>query len=235
MDVHPLDRPIWNALNTGWRHLAQGEGRALRLDPTYGPFAACVDDSPESLAALAALDPGETGLYMVETETFPAPSTMAAKPALCVQMVAEHALTEPPSFDYIPLAEADGAEMLALATLTRPGPFSICTHRFGGFIGVRRKGRLVAMAGTRIRVPGFAEVSGVCTHPDHRGQGYAGGLMREAMVRILECGETPFLHAYACNTDAIRLYESLGFTIRREIVLTVLTESSGPDSALGGL
>jgi len=100
--------------------------------------------------------------------------------------------------------------MLALATLTRPGPFFDRTHQLGDFLGVRIEGQLVAMAGERMKPLGFTEVSVVCTHPDHRGRGYAGALMRLVAARILDHGETPFLHAYASNRGAIALYETRG-------------------------
>ena len=123
--------------------------------------------------------------------------------------------------------EADAAEMLALATLTEPGPFFEKTHRLGDFIGVKHMGRLVAMAGERMKPDGFTEVSGVCTHPDWRGRGYAAGLMRAVTARILARGETAFLHAYAANKGAIRLYESLGFSVRTPITFTVLSRQAG--------
>ena len=113
--------------------------------------------------------------------------------------------------------------MLALATLTRPGPFKERTHQFGGFIGVKDGGRLIAMAGQRMQPVGFVEVSGVCTHPDHRGRGYAAALMRVVAGRIRGRGDTPFLHAYADNRGAIGLYETLGFRFRRELTMTNLT------------
>ena len=113
--------------------------------------------------------------------------------------------------------EADAPEMLALATLTKPGPFFDKTHRLGDFIGVKRDGRLIAMAGERMKPAGFTEVSGVCTHPDFRGQGLAGGLMRIVTERILARGEQALLHAYADNTGAIALYETLGFSIRSPV------------------
>jgi predicted GNAT family acetyltransferase len=121
------------------------------------------------------------------------------------------------------MTDADAAEMLALATLTKPGPFFARTHQLGRFIGVRDNGVLVAMAGERLKTPGYTEVSAVCTHPDHRGRGYAAALMRQVMGGIVARGETPFLHSYAANTGAIRLYESLGFRFSRELVMTVLT------------
>ena len=121
------------------------------------------------------------------------------------------------------LGDADAPEMLALATLTEPGPFFVKTHQLGRFVGIRQDGRLVAMAGERMQPDGFTEVSGVCTHPDHRGRGYAAALMGEVARGILARGDTPFLHAYASNQAAIALYERLGFQHRREILMTRLT------------
>jgi len=137
-------------------------------------------------------------------------------------MIADRITPAARAIDFLPLGEADAAEMRALARLTRPGPFAALTHRLGGFIGVRREGRLVAMAGERMRTGGFTEVSGVCTHPDHRGQGYAGALMRVVAARMLARGETPFLHTYADNRAAIGLYESLGFRLRAPLNMAVL-------------
>ena len=114
------------------------------------------------------------------------------------------------------------AEMLALATLTKPGPFFARTHQLGAFIGVRVDGRLVAMAGERMRPDGYTEASGVCVHPDHRGKGYAARLLREVTAGILARGDKAFLHSYADNATAIGLYESLGYRGRREVVFTVV-------------
>ena len=80
-------------------------------------------------------------------------------------------------------------------------------------MGVKEGGRLIAMAGERMKPQGYTEVSGVCTDPNHRGRGYAGALMRVVANRILARGETPFLHSYAHNTGAIGLYSSLGFKV----------------------
>ena len=91
--------------------------------------------------------------------------------------------------------------------MTRPGPFRARTHHFGQFWGIRREGQLVAMAGERMRLPGFSEVSGVCTHPDWRGHGFARALSAFVANRIQARGETPFLHAYADNGAAVGLYQ----------------------------
>jgi predicted GNAT family acetyltransferase len=131
-----------------------------------------------------------------------------------VQMVARSVTAPAPSGEIVDLDDADASEMIALAALTKPGPFIARTHTLGDFVGIRKDGRLVAMAGERFKLGGHTEISGVCTHPDWRGRGYAGLLSRVVATRIAARGETPILHAFATNTAAIRLYEQLGFEIR---------------------
>jgi len=226
MTAHPLDRPVWNALNAHWAPVAEGAPPALRLAAPYGLFAAMADGSAESLAALAALIPADGALALVEADPPPAVPGTTAEAHRIWQMSAQALTPGPePAFAWGPLTDDDGPQMLALATLTKPGPFFERTHQLGGFIGVKVDGRLVAMAGERMRMPGFTEVSGVCTHPDHRGHGYAGGLSRIVAGRILARGETAFLHAYAHNTAATGLYETLGFALRREMHMAVLTRA----------
>lgn len=221
--AHPLDRPVWSTLSTRQRDLALGDDRALRFDPRYNVFGAAADGSPENLAALGELIPADGTLWVVEAQPFtPPPGVTVVKAAVCAQMVAERPRPGDADFAYEDLTEADAPQMLALATLTEPGPFFEATHRLGAFVGIKQDGRLVAMAGERMRPEGYTEVSGVCTHPDHRGQGHAGRLMQVVAGRIVGRGETPFLHSYASNTGAIRLYESLGFAIRREVTASVL-------------
>jgi hypothetical protein len=201
------------------------QGGARRYDPAYGVFAAVADKSPESLAGLGALvaEYGDVALLEPDPPTS-APGVALHSQDLGVQMTAQRLTPAPEAgFEMVPLSDADGPEMLALATLTAPGPFFVRTHQLGDFFGVKEDGRLVAMAGERMKPDGFTEVSGVCTHPDRRGRGYAGALMRLVAQRILDRGETPFLHAYASNTGAIALYETLGFTLRREVLMTRLT------------
>lgn len=219
---HPLDRPIWTALTGRQAGFAAGDGHALRYRPEINILAAAADDSPEALAALAALVPAGGKVATVEAAETPVPpGLVVAKQAMLAQMVAERP-APPEPIDYLDLGDVDAPEMVALATQTEPGPFVEATHRLGAFIGVRVDGRLVAMAGERMRAPGLTEVSAVCTHPDWRGRGLAGKLMRVVMARIVARGETPFLHSYATNAGAIALYEKLGFRTRREVIATFL-------------
>ena len=225
--MHPLERPVWSALTSRQAPISMRRGAAVRFAPDYGIFAALADPSAASLADLSALV-AETGdVAIVEAAAAPpAPGTVVVSEALCWQMVMEEPTPgPPPAFEIVVLTEADAPEMLALATLTRPGPFFGRTHQLGRFIGVKQDGVLVAMAGERMQPAGFTEVSGVCTLPDHRGRGYAAALMREVAGRIVARGETPFLHAYAANTGAIGLYETLGFRFSRELVMTSLTRA----------
>jgi predicted GNAT family acetyltransferase len=225
---HPLDRPIWSALTTRQADIAERTGAAVRLKPDYGVFAAAADASGESRAALAGLQCGPEGLWFLEVdEVAPPPGLVVHHTAPCVQMIADHIEAPEPAFEVEALGEADAPQMFALARLTEPGPFFENTHRMGKFIGVKQHGKLIAMAGERLQPERYTEVSGVCTHPGHRGKGYAGGLMRIVASRIVARGETPFLHSYTSNTAAIALYHALGFRLRSPITLTV--------QVLGGL
>ncbi len=120
------------------------------------------------------------------------------------------------------LTDDDAPEMLVLASLTEPGPFLARTHRMGRFLGIRRNGRLAAMAGERMRFPGHTEVSGVCTHPDFRGQGLARRLSAAVTAAIQQRGDRAFLHVWATNATAIAIYRGLGFEVRAEVSVAVL-------------
>jgi len=165
-------------------------------------------------------------VYLQQAEEIaPPPGLVLVLAAKTVQMVAERIEGPSASFAFEELTPADAPEMLALAQLTKPGPFAERTHELGRFVGVRHAGRLVAMAGERMKAGLFAEISGVCTHPDHRGRGIAAGLMREVGRAILARGETPFLHAFADNAGAIALYAKLGFATRWKPVLMAMQRS----------
>lgn len=225
--MHQLDRPVWTALNTGWSHLAEGGGLALRLDPTFGPFAAAANRSEAAQTALARLVPPDGELWVVEAEAADAPPGLkVVRQAALTQMVAEDIAPIEIADGWIELSDRDAAEMRALAALTEPGPFARRTHEFG-FVGIRREGALVAMAGERMSLPGLREVSGVCTHPESRGKGYAAMLMSIIIKRIVGRGETPFLHSYAGNAGAIALYQRLGFRVRRQMTVTMMASDPG--------
>jgi predicted GNAT family acetyltransferase len=117
--------------------------------------------------------------------------------------------------------------MLDLVARTRPGPFLPHTIELGGYLGIRRSGALVAMAGERLLPPDWSEISAVCTDPAFRGQGLATRLTLAVANAITDRGDMPFLHAAADNISAIRLYESLGFRLRRQATFVVMRVPHG--------
>jgi predicted GNAT family acetyltransferase len=229
VSAHVLDRPVWSALSTRQAAFSIGGERARRFVPDIGPFAATRDDDPASLAELAALVPPDGTLLLLQADPIVLPSgfvTVTSAPG--VQMVATHldrAAASAGGHAVEQLGEPDYPAMLELATLTKPGPFAARTPALGTFWGIKEGGRLVAMAGERMRQHGFTEVSGVCTHPDARGRGLARMLSAIVAARIADRGETPYLHAYATNTAAIRIYESLGFALRGPVHAAVIARA----------
>lgn len=224
MESDIRDRPVWHALSGLQADHALGGGHARRFHPDYGPLAGPRDHSPESLAELATLVPDEGLLFVLQREPCPAPpGVVVDRTADLVQMVAARRIEGPMDAPMELLTDADAPEMLALARMTEPGPFERRTHELGRFWGIRERGRLVAMMGEqRMRLPGHVEMTALCTHPDSRGKGYGAQLMVRVASNIQASGNEPFLHAYASNVNAIRLYEKLGFVIRIRPVLTVL-------------
>ena len=221
--AHPLDRPIWHSLTGVHAHLALGDDAALRYQPDIHFFAAAPDDSPISTAALARHMPAGGTLGLLQADAIAAPPGTQLRSCATINQMVLTALTSDGSpIEFLELTDTDAPDMLALATLTAPGPFFPETHRLGAFIGIRHDGQLIAMAGERTRPTGFTEVSAVCTHPDHRGRGHARALMHIVIARILARGEAAFLHVYASNTGAIALYEALGFRFRRAMIYTIL-------------
>jgi predicted GNAT family acetyltransferase len=220
---HILDRPAWNALRTTHATLSEGNELARRYPPSIVPFAAAAEDAAESLEALENLPAPDEVMALVEAGPIAITQglTVVGEGNL-VQMVAERPYERIVDSRIEPLTQADAAAMLALATLTNPGPFTLRAQALGTFWGAKVNGNLVAMAGQRMRQTGFAELSGLCTHPDFQGRGLGTLLFRFVAGEISARGETVFLHAYASNTPAISLYTALGFRLRTEMNMRIV-------------
>lgn len=218
----PRDNPAWHALRGPLARFVDPTTKpttppVLRFDPEVAIFTAMERLDEASWAAHAEMA-GVGGFAVLFRDRVPEPPAGWHEQyrGPCVQMVAGD-VPEPPAFDFVELGPDDGPEMLALAQRTEPGPFFARTHELGRYVGVRRGGRLLAMAGERFRVPGHVEVSAVCTHPDVRGEGLGGALTLEVVRAIRARGDEAFLHALTTNENAIRLYRKLGFELRREV------------------
>lgn len=228
--MHPLDNVIWNALTTRQAEFAEGLDQARRFMPEVTSLAGFHEPTTEGYKSLAALlgTHGTIALFLdVPYQPRPGWNLVASAPLL--QMVCENGIlpSSPPAStpEVVVLGAADSPEMIELTALTKPGPFSTRTHELGTYLGIRRDGKLVAMAGERLKTPGYTEVSAVCTHPEHTGHGYASILMAEVMQRMRRRGETPFLHVREDNVRAIGLYHRLGFNRRMRSHLAVLRKA----------
>ena len=171
--IHPLDRPIWNALTTRQRALAEGGARALRYPAAVAPFADMADMSPESFAALGAIMSGSEIAVLFTPDAVTAPDEFKIMLAETgEQMIGTPAESAIDGVETVTLGADDVPAMMALTELTKPGPFSVRTHELGTFLGVRIDGELVAMAGERMKPANYTEMTAVCVHPSHRGRGY---------------------------------------------------------------
>lgn len=230
--MHPLDNPIWQALTTTQARFAETYRLARRFPPEVTPLSAFREPTQagyESLAHLLSI--GEVTALVLEAPPEPPAGWAIVEAVPLLQMVYEGCEMPSPSLvpsldPSIELKAEDSPEMLALAELTQPGPFGRRTHELGHYLGIRRAGSLVAMAGERLRAPDYTEVSAVCTHPDHFGHGYATALIAAVVKRIRDSGQTPFLHVRPENTRAAELYRRLGFTERAQLHLAVVRKSA---------
>jgi ribosomal protein S18 acetylase RimI-like enzyme len=215
--THPLDNPVLGSLTGPHRRLALVQGGAARYPAYVSPFCALPGEPGAADWADAGrlVAPGEMVLFPA-LGAAPPPDWEVLGSGEGVQLVAD-GLDAGPDGEAVTLGPADVPDILALVERTKPGPFLPRTIELGAYLGIRRDGELVAMAGERMRPPGWTEISAVCTDPAWRGHGFASRLTRAVAAGIVARGDTPFLHAIAANVTAIRLYKELGFTHRRDI------------------
>jgi len=218
MTINPLDNPVWHALAGPHAEHAIVQGKARHYPRDMAPFSAIAEPSDDAYADLARdLPPGlEARLFRPTNE----PLLRGWQQVDAFPMLQMVATRSPPASEsaFNMLSEADVPDMLALVKAAKPGPFGPRTIVLGRYLGIRRDGRLVAMAGERLRVPGHVELSAICVHPDFRGQGLGARLTRALMREAFARGERPFLHVRPEN-GAVALYRKLGFETRRELTV----------------
>lgn len=222
-DLALLDRPIWSALTTRQKHLAEGGPRALRYPVDVTPFADMIDMSGASFAALGDLLSGSQVAALFTPEPVDVPAGFKVVLAETgEQMIGSPADTPLQGIEIVRLGAPDVPAMMGLTELTKPGPFALRTHELGTFLGIRAGGELVAMVGERMKPGNFTEMTAVCVHPDHRGRDYAQALLAAIARQIEARGEIPFLHVFSNNVSAIALYQRQGMRIRCRLHVTAV-------------
>lgn len=232
-----LDNPVHHSLAGAHRSLALTEGRALRYPADVSPFMAVPQDMTaadwDDVAHLAGTDP---------VTLLDAPSTVPSTWAVLrqftvIQMTGRHVRTGeralPARADFsapAALGPADVDDMMQLATRTKPGPFARRTYELGAYIGIRDHGKLIAMAGERMKPENWSEISAVCTDPAYRGRGLARCLIQALIASIRARGQQPFLHVLE-SAPAIGLYDAMGFTVRRPILVTSFQPADRADAS----
>lgn len=217
--MHPLDNPVWQALNSTDSRFNLGNAIAGYLPAAVSPFAALPDWTEENQAILFDTLPSGRSWSVIRKEpvTFTGAWELMFSTSLH-QMVCEELLpANIGNADVRPLGREHVPAMLALTALTKPGPFAERTYEFGNYLGIFDGEELVAMTGERLHLPDYTEVSAVCTHPDYAGKGYGALLVSLVADRIIKEGKKPFLHVKWDNQRAIKMYERLGFLYRCDI------------------
>ncbi|RKE11483.1 GNAT family N-acetyltransferase [Catellatospora citrea] len=221
IDTGVLDDPAGAALSGPHARFARRHGLAACYDPAVTPFAALPAGARAQAWDDLAVLVGRGGTAaVIGDHPVPADWRITWQDEVVQLVDAAIAVADEPAA--VPLGAADVPEMLDLVQRTKPGPFLARTVEMGSYLGIRQDGKLVAMAGERMHPPGFTEISAVCTDPAYRGQGLATRLIRAVAAGVRRRGETPFLHAASDNTGAIRLYEAMGFAVRRQLTFTVV-------------
>jgi ribosomal protein S18 acetylase RimI-like enzyme len=212
--------PVWHALQTRHRHFAVCAGDACRYPADVAPFAALAAPTKAALQELhSLLAPGES-LWLIGERYPQIPEISLEETIKCLQMVLQEQVTPPgPVSDVVQLSDADAPEMVALTDIAFPGFFRIRTCEMGSYYGVRCGGELIAMGGERLMVDGYAEISGICTHSEHRGKGLAASIIGLLARNHRRDGLASWLHVRSENRHAIELYLRLGFKVAREVTV----------------
>ncbi len=214
MAAHVLDNPVWHALATEHAGLALTADGAARYPAEIVPFAGIDTPSPRAADQLTSLIDDAESVFIVGVAPEPPPGWQLEPRKPVLQMVCNARATVVDGPPVTTMTAEHVQDMVGLTDLVFPGFFRPRTLEMGSYYGIYRGSRLAAMAGERMRLDGFQELSAVCTHPDYTGRGYAQRLLGILCNSAYDRGFTPFLHVYADNARAIGVYRRMSFTDR---------------------
>ncbi len=222
IDLRQLDNPVWSALGSGHAHMARVNGLARRYAHEVTPLVGLAEMSSQAFSDLRALTEAGEVVGLVHATPFAVPSGWTVMREITIAQMTCPVAPSATADGFVDLGEGDAHDMVELVKATEPGPFRPGTIGMGRFIGYRSpEGRLMAMAGERMRLDRATEISAVCTWPEFRGRGLARALVARLAADILAQGRLPFLHVKTDNA-ARQLYESLGFAVRTPVQFKVL-------------
>ncbi|HZU52705.1 MAG TPA: GNAT family N-acetyltransferase [Holophagaceae bacterium] len=219
-----LDNLFWHTFTGPQAHLATGTARAKRYLRGFSPMLGFPDQAhPDFTGVEAFFDPGER-FYTDGWSCLVPEGWQLEMESTMFKMIWDGGLPEDDAApEALPLGPEHVDQAVALAELTKPGPFGPRTIELGEYFGCFEGGRLVAMAGERLHAGSLREISGVCTHPDFQGRGLAKRLMLKLIRRQLQRGETPCLHVASGNTGAHGLYLRMGFKDHKESAVRIVS------------
>ena len=215
-----MDNPAWGALISGNSQLAKGNSNVKYFDKEVSPFVALKENTENNFRILYELIPHNGTVCFISPVKMNIPYQWGVTHCIAGQQMVYHGtpMPEADGLPVVPLTEEHVPQMIALTKLTQPGPFGLRTIEFGHYEGIFNGDQLIAMTGQRLHINNYMEISAVCTHPDHRGKGYAKQLMIRQINRIIAASGVPFLHVRYGNDNAIKVYEDLGFVKRTEMI-----------------
>lgn len=215
-EENKLDNPVWNSLCESHEEFTLDYNGTKFYNPDYCPFGGFIelDSTLESVDKYASLC---ENFFIVGKKPKISDTLKINKELVCLQMVIQEKPQITFNNEIIKLTNAHSEELFSLVNLVQPGYFKSKTFLLGSYYGIFNNGKLVSIAGERMKMNNFTEVSAIITHPDHTGKGYAKQLTSYVVNTIFDEGKTPFLHVVESNTGAIKLYEKLGFVTRRKM------------------
>jgi ribosomal protein S18 acetylase RimI-like enzyme len=212
--AHALDNPVWHSLATQHAGLALTAEGAARYPAAIVPFAAVADESSRAADQLASLVDDDESVFIVGVAPRCPPGWRLEPKKPVLQMVCDTRSPDVPGPPVTEMTAAQAGDMLELTELVFPGFFRARTLEMGRYVGIYDGTRLAAMAGERMRLDGYQELSAVCTHPRYTGRGHAQRLLAILCNAAFDRGFTPFLHVYEDNARAIGVYRKLSFAER---------------------